>query len=65
MQPSEALSFVPEAGGGAESPPSSSSSSCCCWKVCFSLSIPSLAKLGVFYTLTHFGLEKHKKKKKS
>lgn len=34
------------------------------WKVCFWLLISSLAKLGVFYTLTHFGMEKYKKKKK-
>lgn len=34
------------------------------WKVCLSLLIPSLAKLGVFYALTHFGMEKHEGKKK-
>lgn len=33
------------------------------WKDCFTLFISSLAKLGVFYTLTHFGMEKHEKKK--
>lgn len=33
------------------------------WKVCFTLFISALAKLGVFYTLTHFGMEKHEKKK--
>lgn len=33
----------------------------CCWKDCSSLFTPSLAKLGVFYTLTHFGMEKHKR----
>lgn len=32
------------------------------WKDCFTLFISSLAKLGVFYTLTHFGMEKHEKK---
>ncbi len=34
------------------------------WKVCFTLFISSLAKLGVFYALTHFGMEKHEEKKK-
>lgn len=33
------------------------------WKVCFTLFISSFAKLGVFYALTHFGMEKHEKKK--
>lgn len=28
------------------------------------LFISPLAKLGVFYTLTHFGMEKHEEKKK-
>lgn len=28
------------------------------------LFISSLAKLGVFYTLTHFGMEKHEEEKK-
>lgn len=32
------------------------------WKICFTLFISSLAKLGVFYALTHFGMEKHEKK---
>lgn len=34
------------------------------WKYCFMLLISPLAKLGVFYALTHLGMEKHKWKKK-
>lgn len=33
------------------------------WKECFTLFISPLAKLGVFYALTHFGMEKHEKEK--